>query len=60
MASLERCPRCNDERLAVLYYDGEGNPVGGYVECPECGPRHAVDIPAEKPVRQKLLEKKAS
>ncbi len=61
MATLENCPRCRADRLAVVYYDAEGNVLGGHCQCPECGPRHAEPISPEKvTVRKKLLEKKAS
>ena len=61
---LEKCPYCHSDRLAVLYYDAQGNPIGGHSQCTECGPREAVPIPSEDELRtarqRELLEKKAS
>lgn len=58
------CPRCHSARLAVLYYDAEGRPVGGHLLCSECGARHAAGLsrPAERGGRRRdgLLERKAS
>lgn len=57
----EKCPRCQSDRLAVVYYDADGKPVGGHSQCTECGPRHAVDLPFdESATRSPLLERKAS
>lgn len=61
MAALEPCPRCRAMRLAIVYFDADGHQVGGQVLCTECGPRHAVDVPATTPdLRQDLLERRAS
>lgn len=61
MAMQEQCPRCESDRLAIVYYDAEGSVIGGHSQCPECGPRHAEPIPTDKkPVRRALMERKAS
>jgi len=62
MATPVPCPRCSSPRLAVIYYDADGKPLGGHHECAECGPRHAVKlVPLPRPaVRRQLLERKAS
>jgi len=59
MATPNPCPRCKAPRLTVIYYDADGNPIGGRIECTDCGPRHAVElVPAD--LQQRLLERKAS
>jgi hypothetical protein len=64
MASLESCPRCRGDRLAVVYFDAHDAPIGGHVQCPDCGPRHSEELSFEDPaalaVRRELLERKAS
>lgn len=61
MAPLETCPRCRGERLAVVYFDENDEPIGGHIQCPECGPRHSEEIPApDDRVQRDLLERKAS
>ena len=55
------CPRCQAQRLAVVYYDAEGRPVGGQLHCPDCGARHSARlVPADDAARSELLERKAS
>lgn len=56
------CPRCNSQRLGVLYCDAEGDPVGGQYQCTDCGPRHAEALEFKKNGRRRdrLLERKAS
>lgn len=64
MPQNDPCPRCQSSRLAVLYFDAEGRPVGGHLHCPECGPRHSQQLPASQSerssVRGDLLKRKAS
>ena len=61
MATPNPCPRCNAPRLTVIYYDADGNPIGGRIECTECGPRHAVElVRSTADVQSRLLERKAS
>lgn len=61
MAEPTECPRCRAARLSVLYYGADGEPLGGHLECTDCGPRHSVELkPVEKPQRDRLLERKAS
>ncbi len=53
-------------RLAVLYFDATGKPIGGHLHCPDCGPRHTEQLkPLESRekdggVRGDLLKRKAS
>jgi transcription elongation factor Elf1 len=57
------CPRCSTTRLAVVYFDADGQQIGGHLHCPECGARHAAQLAAEGKrgrVRAELLERKAS
>lgn len=60
------CPRCASMRLAVLYFDATGKPIGGHLHCPDCGPRHTEQLkPLESRekdggVRGDLLKRKAS
>ena len=56
------CPRCQAQRLAVVYYDAEGRPLGGQLHCPDCGARHSARLvpPAGEVSRSELLERKAS
>ena len=62
MAASNPCPRCSAPRLTVIYYDAEGNPIGGHVECTDCGPRHSVELvrASDDDVQKRLLERKAS
>ena len=61
MANLETCPRCRAERLAVVYFDANDEPIGGHIQCPDCGPRHSEELRFEATsVRDTLLERKAS
>ena len=61
MATSAQCPRCAADRLSVVYYDAEGNVIGGHSQCPDCGPRHAQELtsPTQSAVPA-LLERKAS
>jgi uncharacterized Zn finger protein (UPF0148 family) len=61
MSKPQHCAACGTPMLSVMYYDGDGRPVGGHYVCSNCGPRTAVDVtvPAAD-VRRKLLERKAS
>jgi transcription elongation factor Elf1 len=53
------CPRCQSPRLSVVYYDADGRPLGGHVQCSECGSRHSAKlVPLAK--QRGLLERKAS
>src|SRR2546421_11482976 len=57
------CPRCRAARLAVVYYDAEGHPIGGTVHCPECGARQAARLVAQSgstQSRAELLRRQAS
>jgi hypothetical protein len=62
MSESQPCPRCQSVRLAVLYFDATGRPVGGHLHCPDCGPRHTetIVVAQEKGVRNDLLKRKAS
>jgi hypothetical protein len=63
MATPNPCPRCHAPRLAIIYYGAEGTPIGGHLECTQCGPRHAiplVPVPPATDVQDGLLERKAS
>ncbi len=61
MPTLETCPRCRAERLAVVYFDANDAPIGGHIHCPDCGPRHAEELVfTPGSVSQDLLERKAS
>ncbi|MHB8718854.1 MAG: hypothetical protein ACYDAC_08195 [Candidatus Dormibacteria bacterium] len=61
MAPLKTCPRCRGERLAVVYFGADDEPVGGHLQCPECGPRHSEELEVPQDVRRSdLLERKAS
>ena len=62
MAPPIPCPRCSAPRLTVIYYDGDGNLIGGRLECTDCGPRQAEElVPAgTADVRAQLLKRKAS
>jgi transcription elongation factor Elf1 len=61
MPTLDTCPRCRAERLAVVYFDANDAPIGGHIQCPDCGPRHSEELSFEdQSVRATLLERKAS
>lgn len=61
MEERERCKTCGSAMLAVLYYGSDGEPVGGYHICSNCGPRSVVEMSATAAeIRRKLLERKAS
>jgi transcription elongation factor Elf1 len=60
MPNLDTCPRCRAERLAVVYFDAKGDPIGGHVQCPDCGPRHSEELTFDASVRDTLLEREAS
>ena len=61
MAEPNECPRCRTARLSVLYYGADGEPLGGHIECTDCGPRHAVQLkPIESKSRNRLVDRKAS
>jgi len=62
MPETAPCPRCHSPRLSVVYYDAEGRPLGGQVQCGECGSRHSARlIPLRDSQKQReLLERKAS
>jgi transcription elongation factor Elf1 len=59
MPETAPCPRCQSPRLTVVYYDADGRPLGGHIQCSECGARHSTRL---VPLRDKreLLERKAS
>ena len=61
MATPNPCPRCSAPRLTIIYYGADGNPIGGRLECTDCGPRQAVELfPVSEDVRAQLLKRKAS
>ncbi len=60
MATPDPCPRCSSPRLSVIYYDADGNLIGGRLECTDCGPRQAVELVISEDVRAQLLKRKAS
>jgi hypothetical protein len=60
MGDEYRCPRCSTLRLAVLFFDAEGKPIGGHVECPSCGPRYSQSLEPESVPEQELEQRKAS
>jgi transcription elongation factor Elf1 len=61
MTTLETCPRCRAERLAVVYFDANNEPIGGHIQCPDCGPRHSEELTFQTTtVSDTLLERKAS
>ena len=60
MTPLDTCPRCRAERLAVVYFDANDEPIGGHIQCPDCGPRHSEELSFEATVSEALLERKAS
>lgn len=61
MEERERCVTCGAVMLSVLYYGADGEPVGGYHVCSNCGPRTVVAMkPTAAEIRRKLLERKAS
>ncbi len=61
MPTLDSCPRCRGDRLAVVYFDLNDEPIGGHIQCPDCGPRHSEQLTFTTPsVRETLLERKAS
>jgi transcription elongation factor Elf1 len=61
MPSLDTCPRCRAERLAVVYFDANDEPIGGHIQCPDCGPRHSEELSFDsESVRETLLERRAS
>ena len=62
MATPNPCPRCGSPRLTIIYYDGDGNLIGGRLECTDCGPRQAEElVPAGSgDVHAQLLKRKAS
>jgi predicted nucleic-acid-binding Zn-ribbon protein len=59
MATLETCPRCRADRLAVVYFDANDELIGGHIQCPDCGPRHSEELRIDA-VGEDLLERKAS
>jgi hypothetical protein len=48
--------------LTVVYYDADGRPLGGHIQCSECGSRHSARlVPLRDSQKQReLLERKAS
>jgi hypothetical protein len=61
MTTLDVCPRCREDRLAVVYFDANDEPIGGHIQCPDCGPRHSEELSFESAtVSETLLERKAS
>lgn len=56
------CPRCSAARLSVVYFDAAGQPIGGHLHCPDCGPRHNQQLVPRtvRGVQGRLLERKAS
>ena len=45
--------------LAVRYFGSEGEPVGGYTQCSECGPLSMVELRMpDAEVRRRLLEER--
>lgn len=63
MPQNDPCPRCSSTRLAVMYFDAQGKPIGGHLHCPDCGPRHTEELPRsekDSSVRTDLLKRKAS
>ena len=62
MATPNPCPRCGSPRLTIIYYDGDGNLIGGRLECTACGPRQAEELvhAGSDDVRAQLLKRKAS
>lgn len=61
MEQHERCEICGAGLLSVLYYGADGEPVGGYAVCANCGPRSVVQMSATAAeIRRDLLERKAS
>jgi hypothetical protein len=46
--------------LAVVYFDANGEPIGGHIQCPDCGPRHSEELTFDASVRDTLLEREAS
>lgn len=61
MTTLDACPRCREDRLAVVYFDANDEPIGGHIQCPDCGPRHSEELTFESAsVSETLLERKAS
>jgi hypothetical protein len=60
MGEREHCTVCGADVLSVLYYGAEGEPVGGYSVCSNCGPRNVVEVTTAADIRRNLLERKAS
>lgn len=61
MPDTAPCPRCQSTRLAVVYYDADGQPLGGHVLCSQCGSRHSARlVPLHDEKQRELLERKAS
>jgi len=61
MTTPSLCPRCDRQRLSVIYYDAAGDPIGGLSQCTDCGSRHAEHVVFEKVKRrERLLERRAS
>ena len=61
MEQQERCGICGAGLLSVIYYGADGEPVGGYHVCSNCGPRSVVEMSATAAqIRRDLLERKAS
>jgi hypothetical protein len=61
MTTLDVCPRCREDRLAVVYFDANDEPIGGHIQCPDCGPRHSEELSFDAAtVSETLLERKAS
>jgi hypothetical protein len=45
----------------VVYFDANDAPIGGHIQCPDCGPRHSEELSFEnESVRETLLKRKAS
>ena len=61
MQQSSSCPRCRAPRLAVIYYDVEGKPIGGQVHCADCGSRHSARLTPAKDADETRAElRKAS
>lgn len=61
MERREQCTICGAAMLSVLYYGADGDAIGGYFVCSNCGPRSVVEMtPPEGQIRRDLLERKAS
>jgi len=61
MQQSSPCPRCRAPRLAVVYYDAKGKPIGGQVHCTDCGARHSARLtPAQDSADPQAELRKAS